>query len=124
MVSNIGAASGQMVFHPHIHLIPRNPEDRLVTLGKSASSMLAKEEGDSMIEAGIHEGDLVIVERGREPKQGDIVIAEVDGEWTMKYYTKKRGKIILQPANKKYPPIEAENELRLGGVVTANVRKY
>ena len=74
--------------------------------------------------AGIMPGDLVIVERGREAKQGDIVIAQVDGQWTMKYFEKLNGKVILKAANKKYPVIVPQRELVIGGVVVANVRKY
>ena len=63
--------------------------------------------GDSMIDAGINEGDLVIAERvddggSRQAKDGDIVIAEIDGGWTMKYLKKKDGRAFLRPANKKY----------------------
>lgn len=77
-----------------------------------------------MCDAGIIPGDMVIVDRGRTPKNGDIVIAEVDGEWTMKYL-KKRGEIVaLIPANPKYKPIRPRNELKIAGVVTAVVRKY
>ena len=80
--------------------------------------------GDSMIDAGIQEGDLVIVERGREPKPGDIVIAEVDGGWTMKYYRKKAGKVFLEAANKAYQPIYPEQDLKIAAVVKGVVRKY
>jgi repressor LexA len=97
-------------------------DEYLVT--KPDSSFLLKVTGDSMIGEGIREGDLVIVEKGREPKNGDIVIAEVDGEWTMKYFTRKGKTIILEAANPKYPPIKPRSELRLGGVVTAVIRKY
>ena len=88
------------------------------------ASYLVKVNGDSMIEAGIHPGDLVIVERGREPRNGDVVIAQVDGEWTMKYYMKKGGHVCLKAANKKYPPVTPKEELVLGGVVVACIRKY
>lgn len=88
------------------------------------ASYLVKVSGDSMIDAGIMPGDLVIVERGREPKFGDIVIAQVDGQWTMKYYEKLQGKAVLRPANQKYPLIQPRQELVIGGVVVANVRKY
>ncbi|MDD5101338.1 MAG: S24 family peptidase, partial [Syntrophales bacterium] len=70
------------------------------------------------------EGDLVIVERGREPKGGDIVIAEVDGEWTMKHFRREGKTVVLEAANPKYPPIRPREELKLGGVVTAVIRKY
>lgn len=88
------------------------------------SSYLLRVSGDSMIDEGIKPGDLVIVERGREPKNGDIVIAQVDGEWTMKFFEKLKNKIVLRAANKKYPLIHPERELTIGGVVVANVRKY
>jgi repressor LexA len=97
-------------------------DEYLIT--KQADSFLLKVDGDSMIGAGIMEGDLVLVERGREPKRGDIVIAEVDGSWTMKYFCKKGREVYLEAANPKYPRIKALNEMRIGGVVTAVVRKY
>ncbi len=91
---------------------------------KKEKTYLLEVSGDSMIEAGINEGDLVIVEQGRTPKLGDIVIAEVDHEWTMKYYEKQGGKIILKPANKNYPLIKPVGELKIGGVVKGVIRKY
>ncbi len=87
-------------------------------------SYLIKVTGDSMIDAGICEGDLVIVERGRTPKDQDIVIAQVDGEWTMKYYQKRGTQAVLIAANKKYPPIVPQRELVVAGVVTGVIRKY
>ena len=91
---------------------------------KPNATFMVKVSGDSMIDEGIKEGDLVLVERGRQAQSGDIVIAQVDGSWTMKFYEKKGGKIILRAANKKYPPIIPNHELVIGGVVVANVRKY
>lgn len=88
------------------------------------ASYLLKVTGDSMIDEGIKEGDLVIVERGREPKNGDIVVAQVDGDWTMKFYEKNKNTVVLRPANKKYPLIYPKHELVIGGIVIANVRKY
>lgn len=87
-------------------------------------SYLVKVTGDSMIDAGIQPGDLVIVERGRTPKDNDIVIAEVDGEWTMKYYEKTGSQVTLRAANKKYKPIIPRDELKIGGVIVAVIRKY
>jgi SOS regulatory protein LexA len=91
---------------------------------KPNATYIVKVSGDSMIDEGIKEGDLVLVERGRPPQHGDVVVAQVDGQWTMKYYEKKAGKVILRAANKKFPPIEPKDELIIGGVVIANVRKY
>ncbi len=80
--------------------------------------------GDSMIDAGILEGDMVIVERGKTPKAGDIVIAEIDGGYTMKYYRLKNKKPFLEPANTKYKPIYPESTLTITAIVKAVVRKY
>lgn len=89
-----------------------------------SSTYILEVKGDSMIEAGIQEGDLVIAERKKEPKEGDIVIAEVDGGWTMKYLRKKNGKTFLEPANKKYKPIYPTEGLRVAAVVKGVIRKY
>jgi len=76
--------------------------DEWLVANKESSFML-KVTGDSMIDAAIQEGDMVILERGRQPKTGDIVVAEVDQEWTLKYFEKRGGQVTLRPANKKYP---------------------
>ena len=88
------------------------------------STYLLEVKGDSMIDEGIKEGDLVIVERNGNPKDGDIVIAEVDGGWTMKYYKKKGNLIYLQPANKNYLPIYPEYDLKIAAIVKGVIRKY
>lgn len=81
--------------------------------------------GQSMINAGIHPGDTALVERGRQPKHGDIVVACVDGKWTMKYYHILPGnKVALVPANPKFPTIYPKEELRVEAIVTAIIRKY
>jgi len=88
------------------------------------SSYILEVKGDSMIEEGIKEGDMVIAERKGEPKDGDIVIAEVDGGWTMKYFRKKGNQIYLQPANKKYKNIYPEYDLKIAAIVKGVIRKY
>ncbi len=85
---------------------------------------LLEVKGDSMIDAGIQEGDLVVAERTSNPKEGDIVIAEVDGGWTMKYFRRKGTQVFLEPANKKYKPIYPEYDIKIAAVVTGVVRKY
>lgn len=100
-----------------------NIDDYLVGNIK-AQTFLLEVKGDSMIEEGIHEGDLVIAERSNDARDGDIVIAEVDGGWTMKYLRKKGTKIYLEPANKKYKPIYPEHDLRIAAVVKGVIRKY
>jgi len=88
------------------------------------ATFLLKVSGDSMSNAGILPGDMVLVDKGEVPKSGDIVIAEVDGEWTMKYLRKRGESVVLLPANPKYQPIKPKRELKIAGVVTAVVRKY
>jgi SOS regulatory protein LexA len=96
------------------------------------SSYLLEVKGESMIDAGIHEGDMVIAEkisgeglgRKKEVRDGDIVIALVDGGWTMKYYRNRLGKIFLEPANKNFKPIYPENELEIAAIVKGVIRKY
>ena len=97
-------------------------DEYLIT--RPEASFLLQVSGDSMNGAGIMEGDLVVVERGRDPKGGDIVIAEVDGEWTMKHFRREGKTVVLEAANPRYPPIRPKEELKIVGVVTAVIRKY
>lgn len=97
--------------------------DEYLVKNREATFML-KIKGDSMIEAGIMPGDMVLVERGNQAREGDIVIAEIDGAWTIKFLKKKAGKICLVPGNKKYQPIFPRDELNIAAVVKAVVRKY
>ena len=81
--------------------------------------------GDSMIDAGIYEGDYVVVDRSLDPQNNDIVIASVDGEFTIKRFVVKENTIILQPENINYEPIviNESTELMIWGVVTGVLRK-
>lgn len=97
--------------------------DDLLIQNREASFLL-KVQGDSMSDAGILPGDMVIVERGKTPKSGDIVVAEVDGGWTMKYLKKSGDTASLVPANPKYKTIKPKSSLNIAGVVIAVVRKY
>ncbi|HET6516104.1 MAG TPA: transcriptional repressor LexA [Thermodesulfovibrionales bacterium] len=97
--------------------------DDLLIQNRQATFLL-KVSGDSMSGAGILPGDMVLVDKGQTPKSGDIVIAEVDGAWTMKYLRKRGESVTLIPANPKYQAIKPKKELKIAGVVTAVVRKY
>ncbi|MDO8510268.1 MAG: transcriptional repressor LexA [bacterium] len=99
-----------------------NLEDFLIE--KKESSYLLEVDGDSMIDAHIAKGDLVIAERSEKASDGDIVIAEVDGEWTMKYFRDRGGKVWLEPANKQYKPIYPTEGLRIAAIVKGVIRKY
>ena len=95
------------------YLIPRPESTIMITV-----------QGDSMIDAGIHPGDIVIVERGKTPQTDDIVIAEIDRDYTLKYLKKDGKGYFLRAGNPKYPDFHAREELAIFGVVTGVVRKY
>lgn len=95
-----------------------------------AATHLAEVEGDSMVEAGIHPGDVVVVDRSVEPKDGDVVVAALNGELTVKQL-RVRGRngnrrVWLVAANELYPPIEVMegHELVIWGVVTHVIHKF
>ena len=97
--------------------------DEFLIKNKEATYVL-KVSGDSMIDAGIMPGDMALVERGVEAKDGNIVIAKIDDQWTIKYFRKKGNKVFLEPANKKYKPIFPKENLEIAAVVKAVIRKY
>ncbi|HRU70216.1 MAG TPA: transcriptional repressor LexA [Kiritimatiellia bacterium] len=96
-------------------------DEYLVT--RPEATFMLRVDGDSMTEAGILPGDTVLVERGRTPRNGDIVIACVDGEWTMKYFYKDGKGVRPEPANKKYATIRPKRGLTVEGVVSSVIRK-
>ena len=79
--------------------------------------------GDSMMDAGILDGDLVVVEKTAAAKRGDVVVAIVDGQFTLKTLDLERGTFILRPENKAYPVIRPEGDLEIFGVMVGLVRK-
>lgn len=91
---------------------------------KMNGSFLLKVKGDSMIDAGIHEGDIIIVCSKVQPKVGDIVVALVDNGNTVKRLMRDRSGYYLMPENKKHKPIHPKYGLNIQGVVTGLVRLY
>jgi repressor LexA len=96
-------------------------DDMLVS--RPASTFTVRVVGDSMVDAGYYEDDIVVVVKGIEPRNGDVVVAVVDGEFTMKTYRKIGGEVVLEAANPAYPDIRARDEIEIFGVVTGLVRK-
>lgn len=96
-------------------------DEYLIT--KPTATFMLRVEGDSMVDAGILPGDVVLVERGRAARNGDIVIACVDGAWTMKYFYKDAGGVRLEAANKNYKTIRPKHKLEVEGVVSSVIRK-
>ena len=82
--------------------------------------------GESMVGAGIHSGDLLIVDRSIHPVDGRIVIAIIDGELTVKRLSQKRGRIYLMSENPRYPPIKIRDgqNLQIWGVVLHAIHSF
>lgn len=93
-------------------------------VGNPGFSYLLRVSGDSMVGEGIQPGDLVILDKKREPKNGDIVAAYIDNEWTLKYFRKDGERLLLEAANPKYKPLLPRESLSIGGVVVSVIRKY
>lgn len=94
-------------------------------IDKKEASFMLRVKGDSMRDAGILDGDMVIVERTSSPKIGQIVVAEVDGSYTMKYLKKdSTGRMYLEAANPDFKSIYPKEDMRINAVVKAVVRKY
>jgi DNA polymerase V len=96
-----------------LRLIAPNPE----------ASFLWRAAGDSMIEAGIHDGDLLVIDKSLTPMHGDAVVAAIDGQPTVKLYRRTRAGFALAYANAAMPPFRAGDaaEVRLWGVVSCNL---
>ena len=92
-------------------------------IGHKESSFILKVDGDSMVDAGILDGDMVIFERGRDPRNGDVVVALTEDGYTLKYLKSTNGRVYLKAANPDYPNIYPK-EGQIIGVVTASFRKY
>jgi len=80
--------------------------------------------GDSMIDAGIHAGDVAVVERDTPARPGDRVIAVIDNEFTLKTLAVENGEAVLHPANPAYPVLRPGDRLQIFGVVVGLIRNY
>jgi len=90
------------------------------------ATFFVRAKGNSMVGAGIFDGDLLVVDKSLLPKSGDIVIAVVDGDLTVKRLIKRGSNITLQPENPRFKEIEFKDgqELVVWGVVTSSVKKF
>ena len=90
-----------------------------------AATFYARVCGESMVGAGLDDGDLLVIDRSLDPENGKIAICLVDGEFTVKRIKKEKDKFYLMPENKKYKRIELkeENELIIWGVVQYVIKK-
>ena len=103
--------------------IPLDLNDHLIRHPAATFYVYAK--GNSMQNSGIYDGDLLIVDRAVEPKLKNIVIAIIDGEFTVKRISKIKNKIYLLPDNKEYQPIEIKDSsnFQIWGVVIYTIHK-
>lgn len=101
-----------------------NPSDYLVK--NDTTTFFVRVKGDSMIEAGIFDNDVLVIDRSRTQKTGDIVLAVLDGEFTVKTLDWSRKSVKLIPANRNYPVIEIKKgqSFEIWGVVTGSMRKF
>ena len=95
-------------------------------IGNKEATFMLRVSGESMLDAGIQPGDMVVVERRTDARDGDIVVAFIDGGHTVKFLRKKDGQVWLEAANERFSdivPAEGE-ELQIMAVVRAVIRKY
>jgi repressor LexA len=90
---------------------------------RPSQTVLIRVKGDSMIDAGIFDGDLVVVEKRPMAQKGEIVVAIVDGQFTLKRLDAENGQFLLRAENKAYAPIRPEGGLEIFGVMVGLVRK-
>tara|TARA_B110000003_G_C16234658_1_gene372621 strand:+ start:96 stop:530 length:435 start_codon:yes stop_codon:yes gene_type:complete len=98
--------------------------DRELVKNKEAT-FYARVSGDSMIGAGLEDGDLLVIDRSLCAKNNKIAICLIDGDFTVKRIKKEKSKLYLMPENKQYKPIEIkeENELIIWGIVEYVIKK-
>lgn len=84
--------------------------------------------GTSMLGAGIADGDILVVNRALQPRHGDVVVAEVDNDFTVKYLFRRNGRIKLQAADPTFPDLVFERldgpRLAIVGVVTSTIKRF
>src|SRR3982751_2213932 len=98
-------------------------DTRSVNASKNGKTFALRVRGDSMIDAHIVDGDLVILEDRKDVQNGDIVAALIDGETTLKRYVVEQGRPYLRAENSAYPDLVPARELRIQGVMVSLVRK-
>ena len=89
------------------------------------ATFYARVSGESMVGAGLDDGDLLIIDRSLDPKNGKIAVCFINGEFTIKRIKKEKNRLYLMPENKKYKPIELKegNELIIWGLVEYVIKK-
>ena len=91
---------------------------------KKGETYMVEVDGESMIDAHIEDGDIVIAERSNSARDHQIVIAQIDGEHTLKYFRTDGKKSWLEPANKKFKPMHPKTDLQVIAIIRGVIRKY
>ena len=96
-----------------------------VLIQNPTATYLLRVRGESMRDARLHDGDILVVDRSLKPSHGHVIIGVVDGEFTVKRFLQKGGRLYLQPANELYPPVEITEEMdfKSWGVVVWSLHK-
>ena len=90
-----------------------------------AATFYGRVVGDSMIDAGVEDGDILVIDKALDARDGDMAVCFVDGEFTLKHLRMKDGKLSLVPANDRYPVIDIGegSDFKMWGVVTYVIKK-
>lgn len=90
-----------------------------------AATFYGRVVGDSMVDAGVEEGDILVIDKALDAKDGDMAVCFVDGEFTLKYLRFRENGLTLVPANPRYPSIEIDegSDFMMWGVVTYVIKK-
>jgi len=94
-------------------------------INNKASTFLVKVMGNSMENAGIFDGDMIVVDRSVEPVNGKVILGVLNGEFTIKKISRRKNKLFLIPENLQYQPLEITEEMdfKIWGVVTFSLHK-
>lgn len=97
-----------------------------IVISHPSTTFCAHVEGDCMIDANIHDGDIAVIDRSLEPHNGSMVVSFIDGEFTLRYIEITDKGIFLRSANPNYKKIKVEegNDFMIWGVVTYTIHKH
>lgn len=95
-------------------------------ISNPSSTFFGRVRGSSMIDAGIEDGDLLVIDKSLEPQDGDTAVCFIDGEFTLKYIRIEKNAVYLIPANPEFSPIRVteENNFCIWGVVTFSIKDH
>ena len=119
----IGLAALLILTSSFFESVSDNGSDRFL-IQDPAETVLIRVKGDSMINAGIHSGDMAVVARRKSANVGDQVVAVVDDQFTLKTLGRDKDGYCLIPANPDFPVIHPKGKLEIFGVVVGLVRRY